>query len=246
MKTFRTPFTLIAGIAAAATIGSATPALAANLLVNGDFELPQPSEDSFIVFGAGASFPGWTVMGANKTNAVQLLSSDYSEVNIRFNAESGFASMDLSGGGNAGPKSGISQAVATQIGQAYDLSFWIGNADGTHNGNYALPSTVGLQINDGPLLTYTNSAISPGRTDWLLVGASFVATGNQTRISFFNETPLADAETGLDNVTLSAAPSAAPEPDSWALMILGFGGAGLLLRRHRRSGSSPWLSRGSR
>lgn len=39
----------------------------------------------------------------------------------------------------------------------------------------------------------------------------------------------------LDNVNLAGAPmGAVPEPGAWALMILGFGGAGAVLRRRRR------------
>ena len=41
--------------------------------------------------------------------------------------------------------------------------------------------------------------------------------------------------TGLDNVQINAIPAAAgvPEPASWALMIMGFGAAGAMLRRRR-------------
>ena len=38
----------------------------------------------------------------------------------------------------------------------------------------------------------------------------------------------------LDNVVLTGERGGVPEPASWALMILGFGGAGSLLRRRRR------------
>jgi hypothetical protein len=38
---------------------------------------------------------------------------------------------------------------------------------------------------------------------------------------------------GLDNLVVTASSSAVPEPAAWALMILGFGGAGAALRRRR-------------
>ncbi|MGZ3402835.1 MAG: PEPxxWA-CTERM sorting domain-containing protein [Phenylobacterium sp.] len=39
----------------------------------------------------------------------------------------------------------------------------------------------------------------------------------------------------LDNVALDVTGGSVPEPASWALMILGFGGAGAVLRRRRRT-----------
>ena len=39
----------------------------------------------------------------------------------------------------------------------------------------------------------------------------------------------------LDNITLGTPVSAVPEPNTWAMMILGFGGLGVMLRRTRRT-----------
>ncbi len=57
-----------------------------------------------------------------------------------------------------------------------------------------------------------------------LCKASYYVWGNATRLEVFSKAPVA--------VHLSV--SAVPEPSAWALMILGFGACGLMLRRHRR------------
>ncbi|HEY3949094.1 PEPxxWA-CTERM sorting domain-containing protein [Phenylobacterium sp.] len=51
--------------------------------------------------------------------------------------------------------------------------------------------------------------------------------------------PLAPIDPGA---TLTAPAIAAPEPATWALLVLGFGGLGGLLRRERASGASPWVA----
>lgn len=55
----------------------------------------------------------------------------------------------------------------------------------------------------------------------------------------FNGTGVADARTRPTHVSIDFVGniSAVPEPSSWALMILGFGGIGLVVRRRRRRGS---------
>jgi hypothetical protein len=223
--------------AAFCALAWAAPAsAAANLLVDGDFETPATPTGGFVVFNGGQDAGGWTVLGPTRGGAVQLLSDTYAEPNIAFDAESGTASMDLSGPGNVGGTAGVAQTVDTVAGQVYRLDFWVGNADGSHNANYALPSTVDLQIGDGPAQAFTNAATTFERTDWRHFETSFVGTGAPTEIAFFNGTAHADAETGLDNVSLTLA---VPEPATWWLMILGFGLIGAALRRGRANPAQP-------
>jgi len=54
-----------------------------------------------------------------------------------------------------------------------------------------------------------------------------------SKITFITET----GKYGTSSAHQSFAFAAAPEPGSWALMILGFGGAGAMLRRSRRQGA---------
>lgn len=206
----------------------AAPALAANLITNGDFELgTTPAAGSALVFGGGSSgIAGWNVTGPIG-NAVDLLNTSYHEANATFGAESGVVSLDLTGAGNTGPTSGVNQNVATTPGRSYTLSFWVGNQDGSGNSLYLLPSTDDLSINGGPLTPYTNANVSHFMVNWQHFTTTFVASSATTNIAFFNGTPRSDDEAGLDNVSLTAT---VPEPASWALMFVGFAGLGAVLR----------------
>lgn len=225
--------TTLAILASLTTLAAAAPAAAAtNLIVNGGFETPLPPAASFTIFGGGSTaLTGWQVLGPAR-NAVALLDNAYTEhsgVTV-FEAQSGQASLDLSGGENTGPTAGVRQDVATEIGRLYSLSFWLGNQDGSRNNNYTLPSTLTLSINGASPVSFTNATETRDHVNWQLVTTSFRATSASTSIAFRNATPVADAFTGLDNVSLTAA----PEPATWAMMIGGLGLAGAMLRRARR------------
>jgi Protein of unknown function (DUF642)/PEP-CTERM motif len=215
-------------VALAAATAIASPAAAAvNLIVNGDFESPAAPSHSFTIFGSrNQGLTGWTVLGPGG-NSVALLATDYTEPNVAFEAEHGQASLDLSGGDNTGPTAGISQDVATTIGQAYVLDFWLGNADG--NNNYTLPSTLTLAFDGGQAFPFTNATITPRGVNWQEISIAFRAARTTTNIAFLNATPKGDAFTGLDNVSFRAV----PEPAAWTMMIGGFGLAGAALRRRR-------------
>ncbi len=214
---------------AACLCASAPVATAANLLVNGDFESPAPADGKFIIVGGGSgALTGWTVTGP-ANNAVALLNTNYTEPRISFEAQSGQTSLDITGGGNSGPTSGISQSVNTTAGQRYTLDFWVGNADGRDNGdNYLGASSVDLRIDGAEIQPFTNGDLTLDAVNWREFSWSFTAAGPTTNIAFFNATT-GDAYAGLDHVGLSAV----PEPASWAMMIVGFGFAGAGLRRRR-------------
>lgn len=217
----------ILGIIASSAITSAN---AANLLVNGDFESPIVGRGTFTPYGSGGSIGGWNVSGPS--NGILHIETSYVESGIAFPAQAGLQWVDLTGIGNLGPTAGISQTVATTIGQRYSLSFWVGNADGTGNSFYTLPSTVNLSLNNGAFTSFTNSDTTPFTTNWKLFSTSFIASRNLTTIGFFNGTPLGDSAGGIDSVNLSL--SAIPEPVSWVLMIVGFGLIGMKMRFRRR------------
>ena len=217
---------------AAAALAVATPALSANLIVNGGFEDPAIPAGTFAALGGGGSIPGWDILGVDTA----LVNSSYAEANITFQARSGQAFMDLSGVGNSGPTSGIAQDVATLVGQIYTLSFWVGNADGSGNANYLLPSTVNLSIDGGGLVSFTNGATTTGLNNWRRFSATFTATGTTTNIAFLNGTDLGDSQTGLDDVSLVEGTTAVPEPSAWMLMISGFAILGGMARQKRRGG----------
>jgi hypothetical protein len=225
--------TLAAGALVAAGLAAATPALAVtNLIVNGGFEAPPQNDGAFQLFGAGATnLTGWEVLGPAR-NSVAILDTAYHEAGVTFNAFGGTQALDITGGENTGPTAGIRQTVNTRAGQRYQLSFWVGNADG--RSDYAGTSALFLGINDNLSTRFENADITEHGVNWKLFTTSFVATSDHTDVIFNNGTaPRSDGSgdnyAGLDNVRLTAV----PEPAAWAMMIAGFGLAGATLRRRR-------------
>jgi uncharacterized protein DUF642/PEP-CTERM motif-containing protein len=202
----------------------------ANLLTNGDFELPQAPNGSFIQYAGGSTaIPGWTVLGNN----VILYSDSNPDVTygiVAFNPESGLQSLDLTGSGNSGPTDGITQSVATVIGAPYVISFWVGAAL-SNNGSpeYQLPGAVDdLSINGGTEIPFSCVPTSSGFDTWTGYSYQFTATSAITSISFYNGTTSAIGDAGLDNVTLTEV----PEPTS--VVLLGLGGVTFFARRRQR------------
>ena len=191
-----------------------TPATAANLLVNGDFEASSSST---------ATPVGWTNIG----HSDGVISYGIGPLP----AFDGNYFYDLGGFGDAsGPVGdGIMQSVATTIGQSYTLSFGLSSEDVA--GLSELEVLIGGQS--------TVFSLSSTGT-WFLKGftpqsISYVATSALTDIKFIetlnssggNNDPL------IDKVVFSAA-TPAPEPASWAMMLGGFAMLGATLRTQRR------------
>jgi hypothetical protein len=197
-------------------------AQAVELIVNGGFEAAPPAPGGTINYAGPSGPPGWTHVGGT----VSTLDTGYAEGPTVFQAHGGMVSMDLTGPGNTGPTSGLTQAVSTLAGQLYSLSFWLGNAQSSATESYNLPSALALQIDGDAPIQFTNSSIVMDRNHWQQFVHSFVAAGTTTTLTFRNATASADNQTGLDDISLLAA---VPEPGTWALMLAGIGT--LLLRR---------------
>lgn len=95
--------------------------------------------------------------------------------------------------------------------------------------SFALPS-VGLAAGD---YFFAMKLIAPLQNTYLQTGANYV----NARITYdHGATWTTDTQHGLAlKLTADAGlpPAAVPEPATWALMILGFGGAGAMVRRRR-------------
>jgi len=63
-----------------------------------------------------------------------------------------------------------------------------------------------------------------------VTSGSFVATASTGVITFSTGLNGGDADIGLDNVSISAV----PEPATWAMMLVGFGGMGVAMRSRRK------------
>ena len=212
------------------SISAGGAATAANLIVNGGFETPDAVDGGFVQVFGGTNFGGWTVTGLD----VLLIDRNYTESGLVFNAAAGNQAVDLTGAGNTSPEDGVEQTVfGLQNGRLYRLSFELGNAApiGGNGSNYTLPSTVRVSFDGGPALSFTNAVNNPTGNpgiNFQAFSTNYVANASgQVTIRFFNGIGN-DNYVGLDNVSL-----AVPEPATWALMIMGFGGAGAMLRRRR-------------
>jgi hypothetical protein len=204
-------------------------------ILNGGFETPVVPNGTFSNINAGSPIGAWTVVG----NSVLLINTTYSETNQginQFNAGELLQSVDLTGAGNVGLTSGVTQSVATTAGQSYTLAFLVGRASPAVGFNgastYLTPSTANLVINGGSAVSFTNSNVTPGSVNWQEFSYSFNATSALTSITFLNGTT-DNNFVGLDNVRL--AQTAAPEPGTLALLATGGMVSLGLIRRRRKA-----------
>lgn len=201
---------LVLGLAASLGV-AASPAFAAtNLVSNGSFELGA-DPGSFTTLGTGSTaITDWLVSAG---------SVDY--IGSYWTAQDGVRSVDL-----AGLALGtLQQTVATEAGKYYTLFFY-----SSKNPDLSTPTRTGTVSFGGSSQTFSYAAAnSLTSMNWVLNQYSFQATGTSTLLSF-----AANADAGccwgpaLDNVSLIAA---VPEPEAWAMLLLGFGAVGFQMRR---------------
>jgi hypothetical protein len=194
----------------ALALGLASPALAAsNIVTNG-------------TFSSGLS--GWTVAPGTEIGAGDgNLYSGCCNTGALASQSDTFAAF---GGGNVPNVSTLSQALLTIPGQDYTLTFDLTALGGGTQGFSASLFDGSTLL--GSLLS-TASAGSPFST----YSFNFFATSASTNL-VFNVNPLGSGEgDGVDAILDNVSVSAAPEPATWAMMILGFGIVGASLRRRR-------------
>jgi hypothetical protein len=212
-------------LASAATVALAlglhcSAAGAVELIVNGGFEA---SSSGF------TTPPGWTNIG--HTDGIVT----YAQVGTLTPYE-GLNFYSLGGPGSSGFANigdGITQTVATGIGNTYQLSFGLSdeNAPGATS---VLNVTIGSQ-----LMQFTLVADGSGffGKPLELTTIDYVATSDFTPISFtlFSTTNPGNNDPLIDGVSfqLTKSVEAVPEPATWAMMILGFAGVGFLHYRRK-------------
>lgn len=194
---------------------TAFPATAyAGPFINGSFETSStnPGATFATLAGGSTAINGWVVGGD---------SIDY--IGGYWNAQNGSRSIDLSG--NA-PGS-IAQTFDTVIGQVYNVTFFLGA-----NGDGPPPSktvSVGATGNATGNYSVGSTPFPPNVTAWSPFNYVFTASGTSTTLTF-TSTGTTAFGAALDNVNVTAV----PEPAAWALMILGFGAMGGVMRRRRQ------------
>lgn len=198
----------------------ALPASAQNLLTNGDFETGTPAP--WLFTGSVGVIPRGAYFGADPLPQ----GGDY------------FASFN---GGNATPDGMISQVFSSLPGYTYTTSFWFGN----YMQNATLDTTQKLLVqalddsSNTVLATFPVSVSNPFPTITAggVFGAtfqfSFTATGANTRLEFIDQTSVSPDDNAFasDGLLDSVSVTAAPEPGTCALAVLG--ATCLVLRRRK-------------
>ena len=221
---------LLGATAALAVIAAAGSAAGANLLVNGDFEdglTPDQYGSGSGAYSRGIP-TGWSAVSG--FDVVDNIENGYSQgPPVLQLAQSGTHFLDMNGAGSSGA---IAQTIGgLSIGSFLDLSFWI-----VKWATNSASGAVGYQFLDGT----TNADLGHGNfavgSEWGLQSVSSSAlTSTSVRLVMSGATAF-QAGPGLDNLTLTARGGGGgdvPEPATWGLLIMGFGGIGAMLRRRR-------------
>jgi hypothetical protein len=225
-----------AGAALALSVLALGGQASAALLINGDFELG-PSPELTVYEGIPT---GWSQVAGQ--GAVDIISNDYEQgtgpddpvYGVLLDAESGTHFLDMNDQGATG---GIYQDVSgLNAGDALTLTLWtsqwVRNTGALANISYSIRDAA------SPATILASGVVNVYGTDWTLqtLTGAFVPASQSVRVQLVGFSNF-EAGGGLDNVVLAATPTAAPEPASWALMILGVGGVGAAMRRRRPAGA---------
>jgi len=228
--------------AAALAVGSAAQA-ATNLLVNGGFEASTFEKNSQFGSGfGGQKVTGWTggsglqeyFFGGTQTTV--SASNQWNDPRSYF--WSSFNALSSNGGnfvaldGDTSVAGSISQTLTNlQVGKTYTLTFeWAAAQLANRIGDI----TELLKVSFGNEVQYTNvlAVESKGFSGWQSVKMFFTPTATTQTLTFLSlGTP-----NGLPPMAvLDGASLTVPEPGTWMMMLLGFGGIGAMIRRRGRS-----------
>lgn len=234
------------GIAAAMAfaVGSAAHA-STNIIENGGFELSSYSQNH--QFGTGFGLQGvtgwsggsglqeWFIGGTQTTTTAitQWYPQDqknyfWPSVNTLSPNGGDFVALD------GDPKAGgsISQTLTNlEVGKAYTLTFdWAAGQLRNRSGD--ITEQLQVTFGDETKSTGTLAVASRGFSGWDTVTMVFTPTAATQTLTFLS----IGSPSGLppmallDGVSLSV-----PEPATWAMMLIGFGGIGAMIRRRGRS-----------
>lgn len=200
----------------------------ANLLTNGSFESGTftPDANQTQTFTAGATtMTGWTTTG----NFVSWIGAGNP---FGLLAQDGSFLLDLTGYHAGAPFGGVTQTIATTVGQQYVLSFYLGSYTSVWGGP---PVSIAASAG-GTSATFTDSAAHAAST-WTPQQLVFTASAAATAITLTGSA--GNNYIGLDNVSVEACtPGAAgcgsvpsvPVPGTLGLLALGVLGLGALRR----------------
>ena len=245
--------TTIAVVAAAAAISSSASAF--EFVTNGGFETTNYATSSEFGGQSGASYVanqgviGWTgaggtalqflYIGGTQTTVSPINRFDdpnaffYPSLNTLSPDGGNFVGLDGDQDPNVGVQGSISQVInGLVIGEFYNLNFNWGAAQ-LANREGATSEQLHITFGSSTADTGVLNIASGGFSGWQAGHFQFQATSTSQTLSFlsvgtpFGLPPIAV----LDGVSLTAV----PEPTTWAMMLLGFGGIGAMIRRRRQT-----------
>lgn len=217
----------------AATLAPTTAG--AQTFMNGGFENPAPPPGGYQLYGVGSNIGGFTTFGFPSSN-VAVISNTFSDNTGTNNARSGNAFIDLTGSVDTNQFQGVTQTLSTVAGQAYTLSFYLGNR------NDQLASVLGVSTTgiNGAYTDFTNAIMTGtpgvGSIAYQMFSLNFVATGTSTEFAFRNDGLVGGSlrSVALDDISIAPAVAAVPGPVAGAGLIPLFGLAGAWYARRRK------------
>ncbi|GAA5177823.1 hypothetical protein GCM10025771_15710 [Niveibacterium umoris] len=202
---FRAALVSAAGFA---LIGAASAA-PINLIENGSFESVSQKAGTWNIY---SSLAGWQVGGKGVEIRDNVAGTAYDGKN--------FVELDTT------KNSWISQAFETTIGQSYKVSFFYSPRQGVASNS----NDILALLNGTVAKTASGSGIGKSGNVWQEIDFNFVATGPMSTLGFM-AAGVSDSYGGsLDKVSVSAV----PEPSSWATLLAGLLGLGVITRRRTR------------
>ena len=230
-----------AAIAACAISAFAlSPAIAANLLANGSFELGANGFQSWTVGGtSGDGFPP-VVISYNNTNGYptgafgESIPPDNAAGNPNFDTvgrQAVYFVADL-----ANPQT-LKQTVSGLVaGQTYQFGFDVYVPQNGQNNGF--PGSLGASVGG---ITFTPlQAGNLNAQQWVHYSATGVSnvTGSDDFVFTFNSGGIPAKDFVIDRVYLTAA---IPEPAAWAMMLVGFGAVGSSMRARSRRRTASFV-----
>jgi hypothetical protein len=222
-------------LATAAVFAVISGSAHANLLTNGGFDTTTgfvpDGNDTMTLAPGSTTITGWTVI----TNNVAWIGPT-NPFGVTGSTGSGYF-LDLQGYSDGSPYGGVQQTISTCATCGYQATFYLGSA----NGNSAIQVSA-----NGQSQTFTSTNTGSQNNLWQLETFNFTAAGPSTTIAFNGITAAQGIYIGLDTIDLeqTSGPitSGVPEPSTWAMMILGFCGVGLMAYRRKQNGSAQFAA----
>jgi hypothetical protein len=229
----------------ALAIGSAAHA-DTNLLTNGSFNSGPSQNAQFGTGFGGETVPGWHGGGGyqiyfvggtqNTTSAVSEYNSNLEYFHPSFDTLSNDGGNFVALDGDTTVPGLISQDVSgLEIGRTYNLTFeWAAGQLANRLGDI----TEQLKVSFGDQEQYTSILSVPSTefSGWNTVTMYFTPTATTQTLSFLSlGTPNGlPPMAALDGISLTGV----PEPATWAMMLIGFGGLGAMVRRRNRTATA--------